>query len=260
MSSTIQQAVILAAGMGTRIRNGVNALPKPLQKVAGLSLIKRTLVTLARAGVKRVVVVVGFMGDEVRAEIEGDPEIAGWELSVEFVDNPDYRKANGVSVLQASGHVAGPFILSMADHVYDTAIARVAAGADLSEADLVLCVDRRVSEVYDIDDATKVATEQGRIVAIGKTLSEFDAIDCGVFAVGQPLLSCLHQVYEERGDCSLSDGVQLLARAGRAHVADIGNAFWQDVDTQGALARAEAILLGRVPLPAIDGRPSVAQV
>jgi choline kinase len=112
-------------------------------------------------------------------------------------------------------------------------------------ADLWLCVDRRIDEVYDIDDATKVRTDgQGRIVAIGKQLHGYDAIDCGVFAVGSALLDQLAALREERGNCSLSEGVQVLAATGRARVADIGDAFWQDVDTAGALARAEGILQG----------------
>jgi choline kinase len=130
----------------------------------------------------------------------------------------------------------------MSDHVYDAGLARLAASADLLAADLVLCVDRRLDEIYDMDDATKVRTEDGRIVDIGKTIAGYDCVDCGVFAVGPALYDALAAERQRRGDCSLSDGVLVLAGRGRARVVDIGNAFWQDVDTAGAAQRAEAIL------------------
>ena len=238
----IRQAVILAAGLGQRIRADRNDLPKPLQPVAGMSLLKRTALTLAAAQVSDVHVVVGFLADRIRRAIDGDPDLARAGVAVHFVDNPDYQLANGVSVLAVRDRVTGPFLLSMSDHVYDAHLPRLAAGCDMDAADLWLCVDRRIAEVYDIDDATKVRTDGDRIVAIGKQLDAYDAIDCGVFAVGPALLDCLAEARTARGDCSLSDGVQALARAGRARVADIGQAFWQDVDTPGARTRAETIL------------------
>lgn len=239
----IKRALILAAGYGSRLREGGIDLPKPLQVVRGETLLVRTVTTLAAAGVEDVWVVVGFRAGELEAAIAGDA--ARWErlgVRVHTIHNPAFDKANGVSVLSARGIVAGPFLLSMSDHVYDVAVAAVAAAADMDAGDLWLCVDRRVAEVYDIDDATKVKTEDGRIVDIGKTIPEYDCIDCGVFAVNEALLESLAAEHARRGDCSLSDGVKHLARSGRARVADIGDAFWQDVDTPEAQVRADSEL------------------
>jgi choline kinase len=241
----IRDAVVLAAGKGTRIRPTAASLPKPLQLVAGEPLIRRTILTLARAGVTRVTVVLGFMGDEVRAAVSSDPAYARAGVSVALVDNPEYEKANGVSVLCARPLASGPFLLSMSDHVFAPEVAAAAAACDPLNADLWLCVDRRITEVYDIDDATKVRTQGDLIRDIGKNLDSYDCIDCGVFAVTSALFESLDAARAENdGDCSLSDGVKRLARAGRARVVDIGDAFWQDVDTPGALARAERQLLG----------------
>ena len=241
----IRDAVVLAAGLGSRISLDDNSPPKPLLSVGGMPLVKRTLLTLAAGGVTRACVVIGHMGERIRAALAGDAELAAASLQVEFVENPDYRLANGVSVVAARACITGPFVLSMSDHVYDVDLARLAVQADLRDADLFLCVDRRLDEIYDMDDATKVRTQDGRIVDIGKTIANYDCIDCGVFAVGPALLDALAAERQRRGDCSLSDGVRVLAERGRARVLDIGNAFWQDVDTLGAAQRAESILAGR---------------
>jgi 1L-myo-inositol 1-phosphate cytidylyltransferase len=236
----LRDAVILAAGKGTRIRASETDLPKPLQEVHGVSLLERTLRTLRGAGIERAHVIVGFLADQLRAAVERF-DLDG--LAVSFIDNPDYERSNGVSVVAARGHIEGGFVLSMSDHVYDVSVAECAVHADLELADLQLCVDRRITEVYDLPDATKVRTENDRIVDIGKELETYDCIDCGVFAVGPALLDALADVRAQRGDCSLSDGVRLLASRGRARVIDIGDAFWQDVDTPGALDRAERMLV-----------------
>lgn len=202
-------------------------------------MIKRTALTLRAAGVKRIVVVVGFMGDMITAAIRGDSAYKRAGLTIDIVDNPEYSLANGVSVLAGARYVDAPFLLSMADHIYDSSLAAKVARADMRKADLYLCVDRRVSEVYDIDDATKVRTVNGRIVDIGKTIPQYDCIDCGVFAVSKGLVRELERARADKGDCSLSDGVQRLAERGRARVVDVGSAFWQDVDTAEARLRAE---------------------
>jgi choline kinase len=239
--------------MGSRIRAGGNDLPKPLHKVQGVPLIKRTILTLASAGISRVGVVVGFRADLVIEALAGDPDYEALGIELEIIENPEYKKANGVSVLAAQSLFREPFLLSMADHIYDADIARRAAAADMSQADLVLCVDPRLDEIYDMDDATKVRTRAGMIVDIGKTIPRYDCVDCGVFAVGPALFDELGNALRERGDCSLSDGVARLAERQRARVVEIGPAsFWQDVDTPDAQLRAESVLRGDTHLPLTD--------
>lgn len=240
----IRDAVILAAGRGTRLRTSADDLPKPLHEAGGVPLIKRTILTLASAGVTRVVVVTGFMADKVAAAVTGDAAYTAAGVRIELAHNPDFERQNGISVLVGGRAVAGPFLLSMADHLYTSAIAKAVAAADLATADLYLATDRRIDQVFDLDDATKVKTEDGRIVDIGKTIPVYDRIDCGVFAVTPRLLDALSEVLAERGDCSLSEGVRRLADAGRARVQDIGDEWWQDVDTPEDLARVQGSLPG----------------
>jgi choline kinase len=244
----IRKGVILAAGKGSRIRADGTTTPKPLRVVGGITLIRRTVLTMAAGGVKEVAVVVGHEAEMIREAVWRDARVfkqAG--VVVDFVQNDEYELSNGVSVACAREFADGePFVLSMSDHVYDVHLPAISVRAPMDDADLFLCVDRRIHDVYDPDDATKVVTRNDHIVDIGKQLTSYDCIDCGVFAVSERLLDCLDLVRSERGDCSLSDGVRRLAAAGRARVLDIGNAFWQDVDTPEAQVRAEAQLAARV--------------
>ena len=51
---------------------------------------------------------------------------------------------------------------------------------------------------------------------------------------------------KQNGDCSLSDGVRSMAAANKARAIDIGDAWWQDVDTNDMLAVAEGRLRERM--------------
>jgi choline kinase len=238
----IRQAVILAAGKGTRLRVTDDDLPKPLQVVGGVPLIKRTIQSLAAAGISKVVVVTGFRAEAVRAALDSDPDYAALGVEILYAHNAEFEKANGISVLVGGALLGGPFVLSMADHMYPPALARRVANADLSAADLVLATDVRIADILDIDDATKVASADGFIIEIGKQLSRYDRIDCGVFAVSPCLLEALAALRAEHGDCSLTDGVRRLAAAKRARISDIGDEVWQDVDTPADREHAEAVL------------------
>ncbi len=244
----IRQAVILAAGKGTRLRTSDDDLPKPLHVVGGMPLIKRTIMTLAAAGVTKVVVVTGFRAEQIRATLDGDPAYREAGVEIVLVHNAEFEKANGISVLVGGGALTGPFMLSMADHMYTPAIAKLVASQDMSQADLYLATDVRTADILDLDDATKVKSDGGFIVDIGKQLTAFDRIDCGVFCVSPRLLEMLAAVRAEKGDCSLTDGVRQLALARRAQVADIGDELWQDVDTPADRDHAETVFAGHDPL------------
>lgn len=238
----LRDAVILAAGMGTRLREDKTDVPKPLFTVGGVPLIKRTILTLASAGITRVVVVTGYAADQVEAALKNDATYADKGITIDIAFNKDFQLKNGVSVIVGGRVVNGPFALSMADHVYTTAIAKAVASCDITAADLYLATDERVDNQLDIDDATKVKTEAGRIVDIGKTIPVYDRIDCGVFAVTPRLVDELEKFRAAHGDCSLSEGVKVLASQNRARVVDIGNETWQDVDTPADRAHIEGQL------------------
>jgi CDP-L-myo-inositol myo-inositolphosphotransferase len=240
MGVQVKQAVILAAGKGTRIRKNGRTVPKPLVRVGGLTLIKRAILTGKREGVERFVIVVGCDGDQIRAAVETDPDLSGLELVL--VENPLYELSNGVSVLAAKPHIDGEFFLLMSDHVVDPAIYRTLQETP-ARGGLVLAIDQKLSTIFDMDDATKVCVGPDNSIAeIGKELTRYDAVDTGVFRCDLALFDALQAYYDVHGDVSLSNGVQTLASKGQARVADVGEAWWQDVDTPETIGHATKLL------------------
>ncbi len=220
------QAIILAAGMGTRLRSVSPS--KPLTMVAGRPLIVRILENLAAAGVTRPLVVTGYRGDEVAAVVEA--------VGAETLHNPNWNQPNGVSVLAAASRLEAQSLLLMADHLASPGVYRTVAGAGSPDAGLVLGVDRRMGHPWaDESDVTRVSTRDGRITAIGKQICTYDAHDCGVFLITPELMAALAPLPTP----GLSDGVRALATRGRALTVDVSAHDWIDIDDPRALAMAE---------------------
>lgn len=251
---TIERAVILAAGRGSRLVSDA-PYPKPLKPVAGTALLVRILRALASEGVREAVVVVGFQGEQIRRALRAERNLG---LEVLFVENERWERSNGVSLLAAAKFVEGDCLLTMADHLFAPEIVRRLVRAELPEGACALGVDYDIERCFDLDDATKVQVEHGRIGAIAKDLERYNAIDTGVFRIGPALIDELRTLDEARGDASLSDGVRALAARGMFFATDAGDARWIDVDTPEAHARAEAMV--RVFGDALGDEPSGAPV
>jgi 1L-myo-inositol 1-phosphate cytidylyltransferase len=249
----VNQCLILAAGNGTRIRTISGGLPKPLVDLGGKPIIEHIVQRAHRAGIETFVIVVGYRSDLVRNWFQG----RSLGVSVTFVENPDYHKANGVSALRARNAIRENFLLLMADHLFESETAARLIQHPLGADEVILAVDPNIDRVFDLDDATKVLRNGDRIVDIGKEIAHYDALDTGMFLCSPAVFDRLESAIKE-GKCSLSDGMRQLIPEGRLRALEIGEGRWQDLDTPEALAHAEAVFG-----PCLHhelGRESVARV
>lgn len=229
-------ALIIAAGLGSRLDDGTHT-PKPLRFVCGMTLLKRAILSAARAGLKRVIVVVGFEKEKIQDYIAQEK----WPIAVETIENPDWQKSNGVSVLAAKTIIKNNFVLLMSDHVFAVENLQGLMDSSLQGITAKLAIDRNLKNIFDIDDATKVQTKNHLIQNIGKGLTDFDAVDTGMFLLSPEIFSALQTVYDKKDDVSLSDGIRLLAEEKQMGVYEIKN-YWQDVDTPESLQHAEKLI------------------
>jgi choline kinase len=240
--TAISEAVILMAGQGSRMRGSHKMHLKPFVPVLGRPLICYTIDALMRAGIRKARFIVGYQSDRM---IAGIKQLIPSGLEVSFTENCEWQKQNGISVLAAANHITSPFLLTMSDHLFDQSILDLLLhNAALDE--LNLAIDRKVDSIFDSDDAMKVQTRGDRILKIGKDLATYDAIDTGLIVCPLGIFDHLERVKHD-GDCSLADGVQSMASEGKARAIEIGNAWWQDIDTPEMLAQAERHLRVRVP-------------
>ena len=235
-NENITRALIIAAGRGIRLNEHSQEIPKSLITVGNRSIIETILSTLQRAGIEEVVIVTGYKS-EVMMHRLGDG--SRHELRLRYVFNPEWQKKNGVSVYAARDCFASDeqFLLMMSDHLFSPDMLAALMASTINPGEIALAVDSKIASIFDIDDAMKVVMEGNRIREIGKTLENYNGIDCGLFKCTMGLFDALKDAMVD-GDCSLSDGCKKLIAAQKMRGVDIGNAFWIDIDTPEALAFA----------------------
>lgn len=86
------QAIILAAGMGKRLKELTRDNTKCMVKVNGVTLIERMLRQIERENVSRIVIVTGYEGQKLREYIN----TLGIKTPIVFIDNPIYDKTNNI--------------------------------------------------------------------------------------------------------------------------------------------------------------------
>ena len=246
------QALIIAAGRGTRLSPASRGLPKPLVPVLGVPIVDRALAALRSVGVDDVVVTVGHEGQRIRDHL-GDGTRFG--VHVHYAENTASADGNARSVLAAAALLNGEFMLVMGDHLVDERI----LAAMLEErvaGDVLLAVDRRPSR----EGATRVIVEDGAVRDIDKELATWNATDIGVMRCAPTFLDQLDEL--------IQTGVEELAEAIHgvdARSFDIAtidpympklrkpvSPWWVDVDTPADVADAERLLVDNASKAASD--------
>jgi len=230
------KALIIASGRGKRIKNFFS--PKPLIPLLGLTLIERVILTAKKAGIKDFFIVVGYLKEKIKESL-GKGEKYG--VNIEYIDNDEWEKENGVSVLKASPFLKENFILLMADHIFDYRILLELKKQKLEEGG-ILCIDKNPKEYIDLNDATKVKLKNGYIENIGKGLKEWDGIDTGIFLLSPAIFDALKEAVKE-SKTTLSEGIKILSKTEKVRGLDINNNFWIDIDTEKELRIAQRELL-----------------
>lgn len=235
--SAVSEAVILIAGQGSRLRGADKNFLKPFVPVLRRPLISYTLEAVSCAGISTAHFVVGYESERVIAQAK---QLIPPQITASFIVNQDWQKQNGISLLAAAGHVSAPFLLTMGDHVFDETIIDCLL-ENFEPGVLNIAIDRKIHSIVDLDDAMKVQTRGNKVTGIGKNLQTYDAIDTGLFVCPPEIFAYLEQAKANNGgsDCSLANGVELMAVDGKVRGIDIGSARWHDIDTPRVLEHAE---------------------
>ena len=236
------QALILAAGQGSRLKEG---RPKCLVDIGGQPLIDHQLAALRWAGVERVTVVVGHQALRVCQALPEDAHV---------IHNPVYAKTNSLySFWKARDHVEGDVLVVNADVLFHPAIARGVVRWPGS----ALAYDRFSGQEAE---HMKVAIRDGALHEMSKQLeaSRTRGENVGLVRLSADAARATFEAAENliaagRLRDWLATAVNQAAREHRVQCLDVAGLPWVEIDFPEDLEHAR-----RTILPAIGAAPEVA--
>lgn len=117
----ITTALLLAAGMGNRLRPLTDDMPKCLTQVNKKAILTRLVHSLHQYNFQRLIVIVGYFEESIRELLD---EIAG-DITIEYIVSPEYRTTNNIySLWLARDIIKQPFLLFESDLVFDPSLLR----------------------------------------------------------------------------------------------------------------------------------------
>ena len=242
------KALIIAAGNGTRMQPVTRGRHKSLMPLLGLRIIERVILGAKEAGICEFVIVTGYKGKKLR-EFLGNG--AKYGISISFVQNDNWEKANGISTLAAQKHFRENFVLLMSDHVFSPKTLIRIKRLKLKPHECALAIDKNLDSVLDVSDTTKVMVKNGRAIALNKNLENYNSYDTGMFVCSPYIFEVLKKS-TSRGKNSLSDGMRILISENKLRTFNNKGRLWADCDTWEDIKFAEKKLLQNLSKPA-DG-------
>jgi histidinol-phosphate phosphatase family protein len=129
-----RQAIILAGGMGTRLRSRLDGRPKPLVDIDGIPLLGRQIAALRADDFSEILVLVNYAAEQIAAYC-AEPAFAGLRLAL--IDDGEPRGSAG-AVLHAFDHLASRFLVVYGDTLFDLDLDRLWRTHEQAEADATL--------------------------------------------------------------------------------------------------------------------------
>jgi NDP-sugar pyrophosphorylase family protein len=234
--------MILAAGLGTRLRPLTDRVPKALVTVGGIPMLERIARTLISAGVDRLIVNVHHHADQVRDFIA---DRNGFGIDVRISEEPGSPLETGGGILHARPFFRDePFLVHNVDILCDVDLRSMYQAHQAAGALATLAVsDRPASRMLEFDDAglrARIDRGADHVEAAREPKGEARA---WAFAGIHVLSPAIFDLLVERGAFSIIEPYLRLAGEGWAiRPYDIGSALWLEVGDPDRLERARRFL------------------
>jgi N-acetyl-alpha-D-muramate 1-phosphate uridylyltransferase len=234
------RAMILAAGLGTRMRPLTNNTPKPLVKVGGRALINHAIDRLMQAGVSMIVVNVHYHADKLRHHLAKRDDV-----EIRISDETDTILGTGGGIVRALPHFEGePFFIHNSDSIwaegYGHALQRLKARWNPDDMDSLLLMASLVNSMGYEGRGDFVMDSDGRLSSVPEgRLSPF----------AYPGAAILHpRLFDEapHGAFPLLMLWEKAIERGRLFGLRL-DGVWMHVGTPEALNEAEAFLADLAP-------------
>jgi len=133
------KAIILAGGLGTRLRPLTDNTPKPLLPIAGKPIMEHAINNLKKHGITDIILGISYHADKIK-EYFGDGTNFGVNITYSIEETP---LGTGGAVVQANGDNKEPFILMWGDNLSDVNMTEMIASYEKNNAIVTMALTPR---------------------------------------------------------------------------------------------------------------------
>ena len=212
----IENALILAAGKGTRMWPLTENIPKPLLSICGLPIIERQIQELRKVGVKKLYILIGYQMKEL-SDYLGNTKFG---IDIKYIIQEE-QKGTGHAVNQAKNIIQGNFYCINGDLIVDSKNLE-----RLKEKENYLTM--MVTNVKDGSNFGVIESMNGRLVSINeKGISGKSTINAGIFLFNEKIFDAIDNIEKSiRGEYELTDALQNISND--IHIVEY-QGFWKDI-------------------------------
>ena len=212
----IENALILAAGKGTRMWPLTENRPKPLLPICGLPIIERQIQELKKIGVKKLYILIGYQMKELSDYLGKNKN----GIDIQYIVQKE-QKGTGHAVNQAKNIIKGNFYCINGDLIVDSKnLERLKKKKD----ELTMMV----TKVKDGSNFGVIESMNGRLVSINeKGISGKSTINAGIFLFNEKIFDAIDNIEKSiRGEYELTDALQAISND--IHILEY-QGFWKDI-------------------------------
>ena len=221
----IKNALILAAGKGTRMWPLSENTPKPLLPLGGLPIIERQIQELKKVGVENLYILIGYRMKEISDYLKGRE----LDVKITYIVQ-EQQKGTGHAVNQAKGKIKGSFYCLNGDIVINAEnLERLGSNEDK--------LTMMVTKVADGSNFGVVESKNGYLVSIiEKGISGEGVINAGIFLFNEKIFTAIDGIGKSiRGEYELTDALGSISD--QIHIIEY-QGQWKDIGNPWELITA----------------------
>jgi choline kinase len=240
---TIDSAVIMAAGLGSRIPQFSRHNPKGFISVGGQPIVERSIEILIRHGIRHIVIGTGYRAEDYEAIARRYADIR-----IDCVLNADYANSGSLETLLRCGeHLTGDFLSLESDLLYDSRM--IGHLLNIPSANVILAS----GETQSGDEVYIETNDHSELVRLSKNPAELARIDAeliGICKLAESTPRALKQWLAETGQIRpalqhYEEGLAAIADTVPLRVDKVDMA-WTEIDTLEHLERANKLIWPRI--------------
>lgn len=235
------KAIILAAGVGSRIRPMTDNCPKSLLRIDGKTILEMMISNLQDCGINEIVFVLGYLQEQIKEFVKTDFP----NLNAHYITNERYAETNtGFSLMLAKDLIGeSAFIKFDADIVFDKEILQRLIECDYENC---LCIDKNIN--LDAEEIKVIVEDENRIVKASKTVNPKEAVgeSIGIEKISRETAKLLFSELElmmqdKQHHQEYYEGAyeRLIEKNVPFHALNISGLRWTEIDTHEDFATAE---------------------